>query len=124
MLKRTIAGLLAAVLCALLAAPAWSQVSVNIGIGVPVAPPLPRVEVIPAAPHPGYVWAPGYWAWHDGRHIWVRGRHIAPRPGYAWVSEHWEQRGPSHYFVQGQWVAERGRGRDHNRDMGRGRHRE
>jgi len=115
MLKPTIAGLFAAVLCASLASPAWSQVRVNIGIGVPIAPPPPQVEVIPAPPYPGYIWAPGYWAWHGDRHIWVHGRYIAPRPGYAWAPEHWERRGPNHHFVQGRWMADRGRDRDRHR---------
>jgi len=43
MLKRAIFGLSAALLCALLAAPASAQVRVNIGIGGPVAPPPPQV---------------------------------------------------------------------------------
>jgi hypothetical protein len=115
------------VVCALLAlgtaAPqAYSQVRVNIGIGIPIAPPPPRVEVVPMAPAPGNVWVPGYWAWHEGRHIWVHGRWIVGRPGQRYVAEHWEQRGPNHFFVPGRWEHEaRGRDRD---ERGRGRERE
>ena len=124
-----------AVICALLAlgtaaTQAYSQVSVSIGIGIPVAPPLPRVEVVPVAPAPGYVWAPGYWAWHEGRHIWIRGRWIVGRPGQHYVAEHWEQRGPNHFLVAGRWEhdargrgvgrEEHGRGRDRD-ERGRGR---
>lgn len=38
----------------------------------PVAP-APFVEVAPACPGVDYVWAPGYWAHHDGGYMWGRG---------------------------------------------------
>jgi len=47
---------------AVFAAPAYAQISVTINI----APPAPQYEVVPAVP-PGYVWAPGYWAWTGER---------------------------------------------------------
>ena len=34
---------------------------------VMVAPPAPRVEVMGAAPSPGYIWMSGYWNRVDGR---------------------------------------------------------
>jgi YXWGXW repeat-containing protein len=84
---------------------AAAHVDVQIGlpavvIGTP--PPAPIVEVAPG-PRAGYVWAPGYWAWHDGRHVWIHGRWIAENPGYLWIGEHWENRGGQHYFVAGRW---------------------
>lgn len=45
---------------AVLSTPAFARVNVN--FDVEVAPPPPRVEAV-LAPRPGYVWAPGYWAW-------------------------------------------------------------
>jgi hypothetical protein len=48
------------------------------------APPAPQVEVQVVAPGPGYVWTPGYWAWH--------GRWVADGPGrridtpFGWVA--------------------------------------
>ena len=40
--------------------------SAAVGIYVDVAPPAPRYEVVPA-PRAGYVWAPGYYDWRNGR---------------------------------------------------------
>jgi len=37
---------------------------------VQVAPPPPRVEVVPA-PRRGQVWVPGYWDWRGHRHVWA-----------------------------------------------------
>jgi hypothetical protein len=85
--------------------PAAARVNVDVNLGVPfvqVAPPVPQYEVVPG-PREGYVWAPGYWAWHDGRHIWIRGRWIGERPGYLWVGERWESGPRGHYFVAGHW---------------------
>lgn len=74
-----------------------------------VAPPEPRIERNPR-PRPGYVWAPGYWAWKGDRHEWVRGKFVRARPGYVYVSPEWVEAG-------GLWVLEAGRwARDRNRD--------
>src|SRR5437899_6828213 len=40
------------------------------------APPAPQVEVLPVAPGPAYVWAPGYWSWSVGGWVWVGGHYI------------------------------------------------
>ena len=80
------------------AVPAFAQVSVNISI----APPALLYETAPTMA-PGYVWAPGYWAWHGDRYIWVRGRTIVQRVGYRWAPDHWEQRGAGYYRQPGMW---------------------
>ena len=85
------------------AAPAFAQVSVNIGI----APPALLYETAPAMA-PGYVWAPGYWAWHGDRYIWVRGRTIVQREGYAWAPDRWDQRNGSYYRTAGHWERDNG----------------
>lgn len=56
---------------------AFAQISFNIVI----APPASMHEVVPMM-QPGYVWAPGYWAWRNDRHVWVRGRAMLQRPGH------------------------------------------
>ena len=67
-------------------------------------PPAPIYEAVPA-PREGYIWAPGPFAWDDGRDEWRRGEWMATRPGYAWQAAHWEQRGDgSWYLVGGSWV--------------------
>src|SRR5206468_6316324 len=77
--------------------------------GIEVAPPPPQVEVVPA-PRPGYVWAPGYWAWEGGRHVWVAGRWIPVHRGYYWVPDRWVEyrgpRGPHWHFEPGHWERE------------------
>ena len=79
---------------------ASARVDVAIQIGVP--PPAPVVEVVPVA-RPGYVWVPGYWAWHHDRHVWIRGRHVVERPGYYWVPDRWVQAGPHWRHERGYW---------------------
>lgn len=88
--------------------PALAGVDVVIGIGIP--PPVPMVEVLPVARR-GYVWVPGYWAWHIDRHIWIGGRWVIERPGHYWVPERWVQAGPRWHLERGHWKRhERGRG--------------
>ena len=76
--------------------------------------PAPRVEVVPAAPGPGYNWVPGHWAWRGAGWVWIPGHHIrgvvAPMPaevvevvparpaaGYVWVKGH-------HVWEGGRWI--------------------
>lgn len=80
--------------------PAVSSAGINVDIDV--APPVPRVEVIPP-PRAGYVWAPGYWAWRNGAHVWIGGRWVAERRGYHWVPDRWEQVGPHWHYWRGHW---------------------
>lgn len=80
------------------AAPAFAQVSVNIHI----APPALLFETAPAMA-PGYVWAPGYWAWHGDRYIWVHGRTMVQRVGYRWEPDRWEQSGGAYVRQPGRW---------------------
>jgi hypothetical protein len=72
---------------------------------VRVAPPRPRVEVVPRAPSSHHVWAPGYWGWesHAGRHVWYGGRWVVAQPGYTWEPAHWSERGGYWHFVDGHW---------------------
>jgi WXXGXW repeat (2 copies) len=71
---------------------------------VRVAPPAPRVEVVPRAPTLHHVWAPGYWGWrtHVG-HVWYGGHWVVGQPGYAWEPAHWSERGGYWHFVEGHW---------------------
>jgi hypothetical protein len=72
---------------------------------VQTAPPAPIYEAVPA-PREGYIWAPGHYAWDNGRYIWRGGEWVASRPGYAWQAAHWEQRNDGSWFlVGGSWVA-------------------
>ncbi len=71
-------------------------------VDIDVAPPPVRVETVPP-PRAGYVWAPGYWEWRGGQHVWVAGRWIGERRGYHWVPDEWVQRGPHWHHVVGHW---------------------
>ena len=80
-------------------AAALAQVSFSIHVG----PPPPIFETVPML-DPGYVWAPGYWAWNNDRHIWIRGRAMLGRTGYRWQPDRWEQRGDGYYRQPGNWA--------------------
>jgi hypothetical protein len=71
-------------------------------VDVDVAPPPPRVEVVPAA-RVGYVWAPGYWEWRGRRHVWVNGYWVRERRGYHWRPNRWEQHEGRWRFDRGRW---------------------
>jgi hypothetical protein len=71
-------------------------------LDVEVAPPPPRVEVVPA-PRVGYVWAPGYWNWNGRRHVWVGGSLQRERRGYRWAPHNWVQRDGRWHFDRGHW---------------------
>jgi hypothetical protein len=86
---------------------AFARTDVVVQIGVP--PPAPVVEVVPA-PRVGYVWVPGYYAWHGDRHIWIRGRYVVERPGYTWVPDRWVQSGSQWRQERGYWEPRGGPG--------------
>jgi hypothetical protein len=96
--NRRASGLLFSVLL-IAGVAAQAQVSWSITIG----PPPPIYEAVPMLPQ-GYVWAPGYWAWNNDSHVWVRGRSIMQRPGYRWEPDRWEQRGNGYYRQPGNWA--------------------
>jgi hypothetical protein len=75
----------------------------QVGIDVTIAPPEPQVEVVPA-PRAGFVWAPGFWEWRGGHHVWVGGRWIAERPGYRWVPDRWDRHGDRWHYERGHWA--------------------
>jgi hypothetical protein len=72
-------------------------------VDIDVAPPAPRVEVVPAA-RAGWVWAPGYWNWQGRRHVWVTGHWIREHRGYRYVPQTWVQRDGRWHFETGGWV--------------------
>ena len=73
-----------------------------VSIDIDVAPPAPRVEVVPAM-RAGYVWAPGYWEWRDSAHVWIPGRWIGERHGFHWVPDRWDQAGGHWHHFPGHW---------------------
>ncbi len=71
-------------------------------IDVDIAPPAAQVEVVPPA-RVGYVWAPGFWEWRDGRHVWIGGHWIGERRGYHWVPDRWDPVGGRWHHERGHW---------------------
>jgi hypothetical protein len=67
-------------------------------------PPAPRVEVIPVAPRPNYVWVSGCWSWRGARWVWIGGRWAPrPRPGAIWVDGYWGRHGRGYIWIGGHW---------------------
>lgn len=66
-----------------------SQAQAQVVVGIGVAPPPPRYEVVPP-PRGGFIWAPGYWRWNGRRHVWVGGHYVRARPGYRYYAPRWE----------------------------------
>jgi hypothetical protein len=94
--------LLATLLLAATASVAPTVSLAAVSIDIDVAPPPARLEVVPG-PRPGFVWAPGYWAWRGHEHAWVGGRWVRERRGYHWVRDTWVGDGPHYHFVRGHW---------------------
>jgi hypothetical protein len=89
---------------------------------VSVAPPAPRVEVVPAA-REGWVWAPGHYEWRGNQHVWVAGSWMRDRPGYEYREPRWVQRANGEWqLVGGTWeqrMAQREERREERREARR-----
>ena len=83
--------------------------------------PAPLVEVVPAAPHPGYGWVPGHYAWRFNHWQWIRGHYFRgevvpmpaaivetppppPSPRHFWVRGHYVWEGRAWAWHSGHWV--------------------
>jgi hypothetical protein len=71
-------------------------------VDVRVAPPAPRMEVVPVA-RPGYVWVPGHWDWRGHRHVWVGGHWERERRGYVYQNPTWVHDGDRWVLRRGAW---------------------
>jgi hypothetical protein len=70
---------------------------------IAIAPPPPRVEVIPAAPASHWYWVGGHWKWEGGGYQWVGGHWVEPRPGEVFVQAFWTREGGGWEFHPAQW---------------------
>jgi hypothetical protein len=95
--KTLLASLFAA---AVVGAPGVAQARTYVDIDV--APPPPRVEVVPG-PRPGYVWIPGAWDYNGHRHVWLRGHWVREHRGRHWVEDRWVQNGNRWHHDRGHW---------------------
>ena len=99
-LARTVRSIL---LSLVLAGSISSGAALARSIVVEIGPPPPRVETVPTLHH-GYAWAPGYWAWHGNKHVWVNGHTMHARNGYEWSPDRWNEVNGRHEFQQGRWI--------------------
>ncbi len=103
--QRLPAGHLFIAVLALLATPAFAQVSISIDVA---PPPLPVYEQ-PACPNDGYLWTPGYWAYGDYGYYWVPGTWVQPpEAGLLWTPGYWGWSGNNYAFYPGYWGTEVG----------------
>jgi hypothetical protein len=80
--------------------------SFAVGVTVGVAPPPLPVYAQPPCPAPGYIWAPGYWAYsYDaGDYFWVPGTWVlAPAFGLLWTPGYWGVVDAEYVWHEGYW---------------------
>jgi hypothetical protein len=99
---------------AMSAAPAWSQVSVYIGI----APPPIRIETPPPPPEPTFVWVTGFWAPQGHHYRWVSGHYMRPPyEGASWMVPRYEHGSQGWHYREGYWGRpEHGQGHAYGHD--------
>jgi hypothetical protein len=92
------------VVAAALAAPAWSQISVYIGI----APPPIRYEAPPPPPpQTALVWVGGFWEPQGEHYRWIAGHYVRPPyPGAYWSGPHYEHGPHGWHYREGSWGKE------------------
>lgn len=67
-------------------------------------PPPARVELVPVAPGPRYVWVTGHWQRAGTGWAWTRGRYVAPPARYrSWAPGEWHHGRRGWYYVDGHW---------------------
>jgi WXXGXW repeat (2 copies) len=87
-----------------LAVPSASQAQVAIGVSIRIGPPVLPVYPQPICPAPGYIWAPGYWAYGPVGYYWVPGTWVmAPAVGLLWTPGYWGWSGGYYAWHAGYW---------------------
>src|SRR5262245_28054027 len=75
-----------------------------VAVSVAIAPPALPVYAHPPIPGPGYMWAPGYWAWGLYGYYWVPGSWVLPPAvGLLWTPPYWGWRPGGLVFHAGYW---------------------
>jgi hypothetical protein len=78
--------------------------AVDVDVQASEAPPPLPVYDQPPVPGPGYLWAPGYWAWAPAGYYWVPGTWVTPpRVGLLWTPGYWGFVGGVYAFHAGYW---------------------
>jgi hypothetical protein len=87
----------------LFALPSTSSAQISVGISVHVGPPALPVYAQPIAPGPGYIWAPGYWAYGPDGYYWVPGTWVVAPVGMLWTPGYWGWGGDAFLWHAGYW---------------------
>jgi len=96
---RSIVYLLSALLVLAIPVAATAQV-----ISITIAPPELPVYEQPAIPAPGFMWAPGYWAYGPEGYFWVPGTWVLPPSvGLLWTPGYWGWRDGIYVWNAGYW---------------------
>jgi hypothetical protein len=75
-----------------------------IGVSISIAPPVLPVYEQPLCPGPGYIWAPGYWAYGEDDYYWVPGTWVLPPVvGLLWTPGYWGYDGGFYAWHAGYW---------------------
>ncbi|HLH97094.1 MAG TPA: YXWGXW repeat-containing protein [Xanthobacteraceae bacterium] len=91
-------------LVAALAMPVAGHAQIGIGVSITIAPPELPVYVQPEIPAPGYIWAPGYWAYGPDGYFWVPGTWVQPPAvGLLWTPGYWGWRDGVYVWNEGYW---------------------
>jgi WXXGXW repeat (2 copies) len=99
-----VAALLLLVALAALSLPSAAPAQIAVGVSIHIGPPVLPVYPQPVCPAPGYIWAPGYWAYGPAGYFWVPGTWVlAPVPGYLWTPGYWGWGGGVYLWHAGYW---------------------
>ena len=77
-------------------------------VAITIAPPALPLYEQPICPGPGYLWAPGYWAWGPGGYYWVPGTWVLAPVGLLWTPGHWAWDDGAFVWNAGYWAPEVG----------------
>jgi WXXGXW repeat (2 copies) len=84
--------------------PVVGRAQIAIGVSITIAPPALPVYVQPAIPAPGYIWAPGYWAYGPEGYYWVPGTWVLPPAvGLLWTPGYWGWNNGAYIWNAGYW---------------------
>ncbi len=74
-------------------------------VGVKIAPPPPRHEVVVVRTRLNAVWVAAHWRWNtqSRKYVWFQGRWISARPGFVWVDGRWKNTRHGWVYIEGHW---------------------
>ena len=76
----------------------------QVSVSITVAPPALPVYEQPELPGPGYIWAPGYWAYGPEGYFWVPGTWVEPpQVGLLWTPGYWAWESGFFIWNAGYW---------------------